>query len=337
MAKPNLANPVTATLSGAMELFQKKVRIGDLKDDERIDGKTVVITGANSGLGFAIAVHLAQRGGKIIMACRSGIPEAGEKVKKMSGSGTVEMRKVDLSDLDQIDTFCKQLQADGIRIDILVLNAGIVPAESRKTPQGLNEMFMVNYFSSFVMLDRLLRNGTLPNAAFGNNPAPAGEKPRIIFIASESHRSGADLDLDHFGSFVPYTIGKAVAFYGYYKLMLVTFARELSRRLNPDEAIPDVSVFTLCPGAVNTNIIKAAPGIFKPILKTLFFFFFQDSFKADEPACYFACSRDMSGKTNRYLHRMTAKEIDERGLDPIVGKRLWEESDQLLHQLQTRP
>ena len=68
-------NPVSATLTGIVNLFKKQEKIGELKESDRVDGRTCLITGANSGLGFALAVELAKRGGRIIMACRSGIPK----------------------------------------------------------------------------------------------------------------------------------------------------------------------------------------------------------------------------------------------------------------------
>ncbi|MEI6900900.1 MAG: hypothetical protein WCL00_13560, partial [Bacteroidota bacterium] len=78
-------NPVTATLTGIMDLFRKQIPVGELKSTDRLDGKTVLVDGSSSGLGFAIAVDVAKRGAKVIMACRSGIPEKGEMVKRLSG------------------------------------------------------------------------------------------------------------------------------------------------------------------------------------------------------------------------------------------------------------
>jgi NAD(P)-dependent dehydrogenase (short-subunit alcohol dehydrogenase family) len=323
MSTKKYQNPVGAALAGALELFKKKVKYGELKDSDRIDGKTVLITGSNSGLGFATAVDLAKRGGHIIMACRSGIPTAGEEVKRLSGSQKVEMMKVDLSDMDSINAFIEELKNKGVKIDILIMNAGIVPAQSRKTKQGLEEMFMVNYFSAFVVVKKIIE-GSFMNTI-------AADKPKIIFTASESHRSGPDIDWNTFGKYQEYTMGKSVALYGYYKLLLVTFAQELNRRLNKNGLT--ISVFSLCPGAVNSNIAKEAPEFLKPVIKVLFGLFFNSPFNADEPLLYFACSKDMKDQTGMYLHLMSMKDVDERATDVITGEMLWQRSEELLTSL----
>ena len=156
--------------------------------------------------------------------------------------------------------------------------------------------------------------------------------PRIIFIASESHRNPEKFEWDDFGKFRDYSIGKSIELYGYYKLLLTTFSVELSRRLNPAGSV-NFSVFSLCPGPVNSNIAREAPKIFMPLLKLVFGIFFKSPAKAAVPAVYLAASRDMEGKSFDYLFLMSRKEVDEKASDPENGKRLWELSENLWHRL----
>ncbi|MCB0683774.1 MAG: hypothetical protein KDC32_23150, partial [Saprospiraceae bacterium] len=86
MSHGRFKNPVEATLTGIKDLFRRQPLADHLSERDRLDGKTCLVTGASSGLGFAVAVDLARRGANLIMACRSGIPEAGERVKQLSGS-----------------------------------------------------------------------------------------------------------------------------------------------------------------------------------------------------------------------------------------------------------
>ena len=257
MSHGRFRNPVSATLAGVADFFRKQQLESRFSDRDFIDGKTCLVTGANRGLGLAIACELASRGGRLIMACRSGIPQAGEKVKEKTGSSQVEMMHVDLSDIDSIHRLCDQLESRKIRIDILVLNAGVTPPKSQQTKQGQDLMFMVNYLSCFILANRLLATGVIPNHTFAKTKE-IGHTPRIVFISSDSHQNASAIDYNEFGTYKQYGVGKAINNYSYFKLVLNTFATELSRRLRNDTDI-DVTVNVICPGPVNTDIIRDAP------------------------------------------------------------------------------
>ena len=154
--KKKYDNAAMALVTGIRDLFKTREVCGELKETDRLDGKTVFIDGASSGLGFAIAVDVAKRGARVIMACRSGIPEKGEKVKKISGNQDIHMLHVNLSDLSSIQHLTSNIQHLTSPPDIYILNAGIVPKKSRKTPQGLEEMFTVNYFAKFSFIKLLI-------------------------------------------------------------------------------------------------------------------------------------------------------------------------------------
>ncbi len=327
-------NPVTATITGITDLFRKQIPAGELKPSDRLDGKTVLVDGSSSGLGFAIACDVARRGARVVMACRSGIPEQGERVKKISGNPDVHMLPVDFADIDSICKLSTAIRDQYAPIDILICNAGIVPKESRKTPQGLEEMFMVNYFSKFIFVNLLLNhkvfNPQTPNSSLLT--LNSLHVPRIIFVASESHRNPDKFDWEEFGIYKDYKIGKSIELYGYYKLLLTTFSCELSRRLSPSGETR-ISVFSMCPGPVNSNIAREAPKLFQPLLKVVFGIFFKSPEKAAVPVIYLAASPDVEGKSFDYLFLMSRKEVDEKASDPKNGMKLWELSEKLSQQL----
>ena len=314
-------HPVKAMLHGILDLFGKKTPIGKLDKEQRIDDKVCLVTGANSGLGFAIAQQLAERGGKVIMACRSGIPEAGEKIKDLSGSSQVEMMKVDLSDIDSIMNLVQELKNKEIKLDIAVFNAAMVPSGSRKGKSGLDEMFMVNYLSKFLLVNQLLKHEIIP--------IKDDTIPRILFVSSESHRVNRPIDIQQLGIYEEYTMSKVIGFYGYYKLLLNTFAAELERRLNTEKTTK-CAVHVMCPGAVNSNIAKESPAIFKPLIKVIFSLFFALPTKAAEPVLYLACSPEIEGKSHIYLHLMQQKQMDDKALNVDNGEKLWKKSEELL-------
>jgi NAD(P)-dependent dehydrogenase (short-subunit alcohol dehydrogenase family) len=324
--KDNYDNPLSATLSGITNLFRKHQAAGELKPGDRFDGKTVLVDGASSGLGFAIATDCARRGARVIMACRSGIPGKGEQVKKITGNPEVHMLPVDFADVDSVRKLAAEVKARFSPIDIFISNAGVVPKKSRKTPQGLEEMFMVNYFSKFILVNLLLQADCFRTSD--------GRIPRIVFVDSETHRNPKRFEWDKFGIYEPYTIGKSMEHYGYNKMLLATFSVELSRRLNQGEGKATAfSVFTLCPGPINSNIGREAPKIFHPLMKLIFSIFFRSPAKAAVPVIYLAASRDMEGKPFDYFFLMSRKPIDEKSADPENGKRLWELSMKLAREL----
>jgi NAD(P)-dependent dehydrogenase (short-subunit alcohol dehydrogenase family) len=322
--KGGYKNPASATWEGIRAVFAKQEKVGSLNETDRLEGKTVLIDGASSGLGFAAALQLAGRGARVIMACRSGIPGKGEEVKRRTGNKNIEMVQVDYSDTVSILSFIKTIKEKFAPLDIVISNAAMVPSQSRKTPQGLEEMFMVNYLSKFMMINGLLRENCFRKEGMDN--------PRIVIVASESHRHPPAFEWDSFGVYKSYGMKKTVEYYGYYKLLLTTFAVELSRRLQANGSGP-VSVFSLCPGPVNSGIAREAPAVFQPLMKLIFALFFASPRKAAEPLVYLAVSKDIEGKPFDYLFKMSRKEIDEKASDEENGKRLWQMSEELLQKL----
>ena len=308
------SSPVTATLKGISDLFRERKPDVEIPTADDLDQKTVLITGASSGLGYATAQKLAQRGARVIMACRSGIPERGEQIRKMTGNEEIHMIHVDVSEPASIQNLVKELKSRNERLDILILNAAIVPAKSRKTEQGLEEMFMVNYLAKFILIKQLRGAGIFAT------------KPKIIIVSSESHRNPKGFEWDEFGDYKEYTMGKVVERYGYFKLLLTTFGQELSRKF------PDAQVFTLCPGPVNSNIAREAPKLFQPLLKLVFSIFFRSPEKASDPVVYFATSNG-EVKTGSYLFLLNWKDVDEKASDRENGKRLWQLSEELYDRL----
>lgn len=319
-------NPVEAVLTGVYDFFKRKSNVRPLTSSDRLDGLNVLLTGANSGLGFAMAEEMARRGAHLILACRGGIPEAGEKLKQLTGWPHIEMLPLDLSDALSIHQLCDTLRDRGTRLDVVCCNAGVTPAHSRRSKQGLDEMFMVNYLSNVVLLDRLLKDGVIPNAAFGANSKSGAPRPRIIFTSSDSHRDASAIDFEEFGVYQDYGVKGSINNYSYFKLILNTYATALSRQLSAPSGEVDVSVHAACPGPVNTNIIRDAPLLLRSFLKFIFTIFFQSPAKAAPPLIYLACAPEIEGQTNWYLHMMTHKPMDAKVYDVQAGEALWKKS-----------
>jgi len=313
----------SAVSSAIADRLSQRRTLSPVPDSVRIDGKVCMVTGANSGLGKAVAIDLAKPGGRVLMACRSGHPDAGEDVKRFSGSDRVEMLKVDLADLGSVHALCDRLRRDHIRLDITVLNAGVMPRSARPSAQGYELMFAVHFLANRLLIDRLVTDGTIRPAT--RSP----ETPRIVFVASEQHRSAGPIDFARFGAFADYGLKDGLKQYGSSKLHLCTFAQELSRRLNPDGEVR-AAVTSLCPGAVKLNLAREAPALLKPLLQPVMRLFFAAPEKAAAPVTYACCEGEMGRRSGVYLHLMQEKKPSELAMDEDAGARLWEASAALL-------
>jgi NAD(P)-dependent dehydrogenase (short-subunit alcohol dehydrogenase family) len=322
--KGRFDNPVSAALAGVKDLFRKQDLQDDYTDALRADGKTILITGASSGVGLGMAKDLAARGAHVIMACRSRIPEAMEEVKAASGSENVTIRHLDLADLDSIHAFCDGLRDDNVRLDVALFNAGMVSPRASRTASGLDSIFLVNYLSKYITANRLLGDGVIPNNTVAGNRGD-GPIPRMIYTSSDSHQTASAIDFDLFGTYEDYGVNKAINYYSYYKLVMNTFNTELSRRLSPSGVL-DVSVHTFCPGPVNTNIVREAPGWLRVVLRGIFTVAFRTPAQGAMPGTWLATSPSVEGKTNQYLHMLNRKKMDPKVYDEAAGTKLWDAS-----------
>ena len=323
MARLDQNHPIAAVFTGVLDRFRVRRTLPAIAPDDRLDGKLALVTGGASGLGFATSVDLARRGARVLLAdCRDLETAHRRAVSLGVPPDLIEPLHVDLSDLSSIDRAVTDLARRGVQFDRLVLNAAIVPTAARATPQGLDEMFVVNYLSSFALITRLLDGGLLPRDR-------RDDVPRVIFVSSEAHRWSDDLGLERLDGPRDGSPRRVLAWYGTYKLMLTTFAWELARRLRV-EGTPRVAVLALCPGAMRTNIARELPAPLRVPLGIVMRLFFQDPFVADEPVLYLACNRALEGRTAFYLHKMAPKDVDARAADAGVGRALWEASEAVL-------
>ena len=318
MSHGRFDNPVIASLAGFFDRFRKQERASRFSPADRFDNKTSIITGANSGLVFALAVEFASRGARVITANRNRSNEALERVRRLSGSDKVELRYIDLTKIGSIHDFVNGLKADGIKPEVTILNAGVALPKPRKLESGQEEMFQVDYLSNVILTNDMLKNGVIPFET------TSGFLPRIIFISSDSHQGCSAIDYNEFGRYYDYGVSKGIENYSYFKLVLNTYAVELSRRINRGKVRVGVNV--ICPGPVHTNITRAAPFVLRMVLNLIFSLIFRSPNKAALPVVYMSISADYEGKTTEYLHMFKTKLMDQKVYDQAEGEKLWNES-----------
>jgi NAD(P)-dependent dehydrogenase (short-subunit alcohol dehydrogenase family) len=214
---------------------QRKWTADDIPD---LSGRTFVVTGANSGLGYESTRALARHGGHVVMGVRNG--RKGEAALAQLASelpdARLELRHLDLADLESVREFADRLIADRLGIDVLINNAGVMMPPRSLTAQGFETQFGANHLGHFALTGRLLRT------------IRAGQDPRVVTVSSGLHRRGEI----HFDDLTGERSYSPSGYYAQSKLANVLFALELDRRLRA-AAVP-VRSLVAHPGYAATNL-----------------------------------------------------------------------------------
>jgi len=182
-----------------------------------LSGKTVIVTGSNTGLGFETALDLYQKGAKVYVACRDkgkGL-DAIDRMKAITDGGELIYSQLDLANLRSVKEFADTIIATENRLDILVNNAGVMIPPPSKSEDGFELQFGVNFIGHFALTGRLF------------NLLESTKGSRVVTVSSIAHR-GAVIDFENFRLEKPYNNWRE---YGQSKLADLIFALEFEKRL----------------------------------------------------------------------------------------------------------
>jgi NAD(P)-dependent dehydrogenase (short-subunit alcohol dehydrogenase family) len=273
-------------------------------------GKTIVATGATSGIGEAAVLALAGLGARIVVVARDDARARAtmQKIEAKAPGLDHRMHLADLSSVAATRKVGKAIAASEPRIDVLINNAGALFSNRRVTPEGLELTFALNHMSYFALTEAL-RERLVASA-------PA----RIVSTSSTAHQ-GASLDFNDLQSARNYGGFKA---YGRSKLANILFTRELARRL----AGMGVTANCLHPGVVATRFGESSggmPGLLIPFLRP----FFISPEKGADTIIYLASSPEVANTTGGYVIKRKMTEPSAAASDDAAAKRLWEASEAL--------
>lgn len=279
-----------------------------------MDGKTVLITGGNSGIGKETAVGLAKLGAEVVFTSRDTTrgDAAAADIKQRAGRDVAWM-PLDLASLESVRSFADEFLGRYPHLDVLINNAGLMQQHRTETKDGFETSFGVNHLGHVLLTSLLL------------DRLKAAAPSRIVVVASEAHRqarSGLDFsDLQaerRYGGFDAY--GKS-------KLANILYARELARRLEGT----GVTVNSLHPGTIATGFGQDGDtsGLFA-FAFSLARPFFKKADKGAETSIYLASSPDMDGVTGTYFSDCREKAPSPAGQDGEAARRLWEVSESLV-------
>jgi NAD(P)-dependent dehydrogenase (short-subunit alcohol dehydrogenase family) len=272
--------------------------------------KTVLVTGASSGIGEATAARLASMGARVVMVSRDrarGL-RARDRILRAHPSASLDLRVADLSTTDAIRTLAEEFTAAYSRLDVLINNAAVMTSTRRITREGFEMQFFVNHLAYFLLTGRLV---DVIRAA-----APA----RIVNVASTAHSRGV-IDFDDLQMQAHYRGYQA---YANTKLMNVMFTYELARRLEG----AGVTANCLHPGVIRTGLMRGVSPLIHVLWQSTGRFFKQPADGAETPV-HLATSPAVEGVTGRYFRKCQPMGTNEVSYDREIQRRLWEVSERL--------
>ena len=278
-------------------------------------GKVYVVTGANSGIGFAAASNFASRGAEVVMICRN--PDLGleglDKIRRNSNNNDQELFTADFSSLTSVSKVAKEILDKHPRIDVLCNNAGGANGSRRMTAEGFETTFAVNHLAGFLLTKKLL-------PAFER--AAEIDMARIVFTSSYGH-TNSPLDFDDLNLVHGYSTLKA---YGRSKLMNVLTARELHRRFKDKNIVSS----SFHPGAVRTPIWRKG-GLVGTLLGLVMYPFMRRVEKGAETFIWLASSEDDTARNPNGDYYFDLKLGSAAPFaDKEAAEKLWRISEELI-------
>lgn len=284
-------------------------------------GKTFLVTGANSGLGYVTTRELAKRGAHVVMAVRNEAKgrQALQDIRAKQPEASLELRRVDLGDLDSVRRLADGIHSEGVHIDVLINNAGIMMPPRSLSPQGHESQFAANHLGHFALTGLLL--GAIAK----------GRDPRVVTVSSGLHKRGKI----HFEDLTGAQKYSPVAYYAQSKFANVLFGLELDRRLRA--AGSPIRSLLAHPGYAATNLQTTGPtGILNFLMRIGNPLFAQSMDMGALPQLYAATDAgaesgqfigpDGMGEQKGYP---TVVHPIPSATDPETARRLWLVSEEL--------
>lgn len=292
-------------------------RSGRTTTSVSLKGKTIIVTGASAGIGKEAAKDFARRGARVIMACRNlqKASKVASDIEASTGSTSVVVRELDTSSLASVRSFAARILAEERRLDVLVLNAGILgPTERVLTSDNLELTMATNHFGHFLLTNLLL--GLVKDS----------QPSRVVVVASMAHNGVKKLDIEnlnfkHEGSF------ESLAAYSQTKACNILFTRQLAAMLKDSGVV----VNTMCPGLVHTEIFEKASGWFANVFGFGAHFAGKTPEQGAQTIIHLAVSDDAATITGKFFENCKVSKVaTDLVLDDGLAKKLWEASETLV-------
>ncbi len=271
-----------------------------------LEGRTFLITGANTGIGRETARALAARGARLHLACRSEAAgrQTIEEIAAQTGNRDLTLLSLDLGDLDSVRRCAEAFLSSGEPLHVLINNAGVAGSRGM-TASGFERMFGTNHVGPFLLTGLLLERL--------RSSAPA----RIVNVASAAHYGAAGIDWEAVRR--PTRSLTGMREYSVSKLANVLHAQELGRRLEGGA----VTTYSLHPGVIASDIWRRVPWPVRPLMKRRM----DSPERGARTSVYCATSPDVAEQSGRYYDECRPKEPGAAASAALAAE-LWRRSSE---------
>lgn len=275
-----------------------------------LKGKNYLVTGSTAGLGLETVRVLAQRGARVFATGRT-LEKANAARERVPG--VIVPLACELSDPASIRACVASLKAEGMKLDAIITNAGIMAPPELKQAHGYELQFFTNHIGHFLLVTELL--------------SELKDDGRVVILSSAAHKRApkVGIDFDNLSGLRSYAPWLA---YGQSKLANLLFAKELAKRLQGTGKTAN----SVHPGVIKTELTRDMPAvrvafaIANPLL-------LKSIAEGAATQCYVATRPELAGVTGEYFADCNIAKPSELGRDSALATRLWEESERIVQKL----
>ncbi|XP_076463703.1 retinol dehydrogenase 12-like [Babylonia areolata] len=278
----------------------------------QLNGKTVIVTGANSGVGKAAATEFAKRGARLILACRNETEgrATAEELRKETSNINIVFMLLDLASFKSIRAFVDKFNEKEEHLHILVNNAGVMMCPEEKSAEKFELQFAVNYLGTFLLTELLL------------DKLKSSAPSRIINTTASAANLG-EIRFDNINLKGDYTPGKA---YAQSKFAVLLYSQHLAERLKDTE----VTVNMVNPGVVNSNAHRHMPFKTSRFIRISFspfvYFLMKTCEDGAQTTVFCATAEELDGVRGKLYKDCQEKEIEESMKDQELQDKLYKAS-----------
>ena len=283
----------------------------DVTEGLDLTGRTILVTGCNSGIGYETVRVLAKRGARVIATART--EEKARAAIAVLGKEMVPLA-CELSSPSSVRGCIAAVKAHGQPVDAIICNAGIMALPKLEQAFGYELQFFTNHIGHFLLVTGLLEQ--------------LAEDGRVVMVASEAHRRApkAGIEFDNLSGKNGY---EQWAAYGQSKTANILFAKQLAKRLAGTKQTANA----IHPGVIHTNLVRNMPAIASVGMSLIAPIFFKSVAQGAATQCFVATRPELAGVSGEYFVDCNIAEPRWYARDAALAERLWQESERIVSQL----